>query len=146
MDSKDKNARTSLIYASVNGHAGAVGILLGAGAVVDAKDNTGVSALMCASTSGHEGAVRVLLRAGAAVDLKDSYDRTALMFVSQSGHVAAARALLEAGAVVDSRNGIAARQRERACGCCASAPGGRCSGGFENRRRYDRFDASRCQR
>jgi len=107
VDAKDAlNVRnvTGLMYASENGHEGAVRALLEAGAAVDSKDTAWSTALMWASKDGHEGTVRVLIEAGAALDSKDMRHFTALMWASGNGHEGAVRVLLEAGAAVDSKS------------------------------------------
>jgi len=52
------------MYASLQGHEGAVLALLEAGAAVDSKNNDWSTALMRASEYGHKETMRVLLEAG----------------------------------------------------------------------------------
>jgi len=102
VDAKDARNVTGLMYASENGHEGAVRALLEAGAMVDSRDNDGGTALIRASMYAQTAAMQVLLQAGAAVDSKDNVGWTALAFASGNGHEGAVRVLLEAGAALDS--------------------------------------------
>lgn len=62
---KDKDGRTALMGAAMNGHAEIVRILLDTGAEVNIKDKYGSTALMAAARYGHNEVVNLLKQAGA---------------------------------------------------------------------------------
>jgi hypothetical protein len=62
---KDKDGRTALMGAAMNGHAEIVRILLDEGAEVNIKDKYGSTALMAAARYGHKEIVNLLKQAGA---------------------------------------------------------------------------------
>jgi hypothetical protein len=93
-----EDGSTPLILASHNGHAAAVGALLGAGAAVDQPNQNGSTPLFVASEHGHAAAVEALLGGGAAFDQPTKNGFTPLHIASQKGHVVVVEALLGAGA------------------------------------------------
>jgi len=87
----------ALRHAAINGHEGAVSMLLDAGADVAAQDSGGFSALSVAAEEGHEMVVGVLLEAGADFSCQDSIGDTALHNAAGNGHEGVVRILLDAG-------------------------------------------------
>ena len=87
-----------IILASYNGHAGAVELLLAAGAAVDARDTTQATALAGVAFKDELAIARRLIDAGAAVDAANDMGRTPLMFAVMFGRRAMVDLLLEAGA------------------------------------------------
>jgi ankyrin repeat protein len=79
VNAKDRENRTPLLCAVLNGDANTTRILLKNGAKPNVVNNYGFTPLMCAAEGGHAGIVRMLLEAGAAVDRKSSTGHTALM-------------------------------------------------------------------
>jgi len=116
VDLKNTKGGTALMVVARHGEAGAMRVLLEAGAAVDAKNNT-LTSLMVASAMGHEGAVRVLLEAGAKVDSKSNDGQMALMMASFSGNTGAVRLLLGAGAAVSAPDQSGAGALAAAVGC-----------------------------
>jgi uncharacterized protein len=87
-----------IILASYNGHAGAVELLLAAGAAVDARDAKQATALAGVAFKDELAIARRLIAAGAAVDAADAAGHTPLMFAVMFGRKAMVDLLLEAGA------------------------------------------------
>ena len=94
----DSRGFTPLIMASYHGQAGAVALLLGAGAAVDVVDAKGSTALSGAAFKGHCGIARLLLDAGAAVDAPDEAGRTPLLYAVMFGRTEMAALLVAHGA------------------------------------------------
>ena len=97
-DRPDNRGFTPLIMASYHGQAGAVALLLGAGAAVDVVDAKGSTALSGAAFKGHCGVARLLLDAGAAVDAPDEAGRTPLLYAAMFGRTEMAALLVAHGA------------------------------------------------
>jgi ankyrin repeat protein len=92
---------TALMWATHDGYAETVRILLAGGADVNAYDTHpefGGTALMKAATAGHVDVVDLLLAAGAEPDAVDVWGTTALMKAVWRGHAAVAGRLLQVGA------------------------------------------------
>ncbi|XP_053626108.1 kinase D-interacting substrate of 220 kDa B isoform X11 [Plodia interpunctella] len=100
IDDRDENGTTALMCASDNGRAGAVRLLLGAGADAAAADADGWTPLAFAARGGHLAVVKDLLDAGAKVDSRDCGGWTPLMWASYKGHEEVVAYLLEKGADV----------------------------------------------
>ena len=99
INSKDIYGYTALMYASANGHAEIVDLLLESGADVEVRDYGNQTALMYASVHGHDSIVKSLISKGHSnPNVKDNRGLTALSWASSYGYVEAQRALLEAGA------------------------------------------------
>ncbi|XP_068629361.1 kinase D-interacting substrate of 220 kDa B [Battus philenor] len=100
IDDKDENGTTALMCAAELGRAGAVRVLLAAGADASAPDADGWTPLAFAARGGHLPVMRDLLDAGAQVDSRDCGGWTPLMWASYKGHEEAVALLLEKGADV----------------------------------------------
>ncbi|WP_433548145.1 ankyrin repeat domain-containing protein [Streptomyces sp. CA-294286] len=106
-EATDEDGTTALYAAAVNDRAGAVRLLLAAGADPDRPSGSGDDPrggdlpLCAAAVGGHTEVVRALLAAGARPDLREAYGFTALIWAAGRGHAETARALLEHGADPD---------------------------------------------
>jgi hypothetical protein len=101
---QDPNEYTPLMFASMNGHADTVELLIDAGADVN-RNPEGMTALIFSSMEGHADIVRLLLEAGADVNKIYRGGQTALMAAAEHNHVDTVKELIEAGADVNVRNG-----------------------------------------
>ena len=97
------NGRTSLHFATYQGHEPVVRLLLERGAAVNHADKNGYTSIFIASQQGHEPVARLLLERGAAVDHAANTGRTSLHIASQQGHEPVVRLLARAGADLDHR-------------------------------------------
>ncbi|KAL1498891.1 hypothetical protein AB1Y20_013414 [Prymnesium parvum] len=107
-----QNGASPLHWAAMNGHEGAVRLLLEKNADTAAKNNDGASPLHCAAGYGHEGAVRLLLENNADTAARDEDGDSPLHCAAGYGHAGAVRLLLEKNADIAARNKV----RECACG------------------------------
>ena len=82
----DGQGKPALYWASFNGHAETVKMLLDKGANIEAKDIYGRTALILASIYGHKETVDMLLDKGADVNAKDNGGRTALVWACQNSY------------------------------------------------------------
>ena len=78
IDILDGDARTPLMYASLEGQLGLVTWLLSNGAGIDIQDRNGHTALHFAVQEGHMDIALCLLDHGAAIDAKDIHGNTPL--------------------------------------------------------------------
>jgi len=87
---------TPLMWAALNGHEGAVKILLGRDDVnPDELGAYSKTPLGCAAQNGHEGVVKILLgRDDVNPDKPDSFDQTPLSRAASEGHVGIVKILL----------------------------------------------------
>ncbi|KAF0688198.1 hypothetical protein As57867_020103, partial [Aphanomyces stellatus] len=104
---------STLISASMNGHAEVVRMLLDHGGVdINVVERNGISALISASMNGHAEVVRMLLdHGGVDINVVEMWDNSALIRASENGHAEVVRMLLDHGGVdinVVDRNGISA--------------------------------------
>ena len=107
-ESRYEAMQRALIRAARRHQAGAIGVLLDAGAsanhaVENAAGNTTLSPLAEAARAGAVDATRALLQRGAAVDHKDT-DLTALMMAAANGHSVVCATLLDAGADFNAKS------------------------------------------
>lgn len=95
----NRGCETPLMWASKNGQAECVRVLLKAKASVDARDQHGLTSLMLAAQGGHVEAMKVLISGRADVNAKEPEDEdTALMMAMHTARQDAVQVLLDAGA------------------------------------------------
>lgn len=85
-ESNPETGWTPLIYATFNGHATIVQVLLDAGVAIDARAPNGDTALMVAARNGHEDVLRLLLERGANPLLSDRAGLRARQLAEQAAH------------------------------------------------------------
>ncbi|KAK3709865.1 hypothetical protein RRG08_050343 [Elysia crispata] len=100
----DKENRTPLHLACVQGNEHVVRELLEWKAKVNIGDNQSRSPLMRAVEFGQEGCVALLLDYRVDVDTRDSHGNTALHLGVETGSINTIGMLLKAGAAMDTRN------------------------------------------
>ena len=83
----DWGGRTSLSWASENGHLDVAHLLLAQGAAVNQATTKGSTPLIFASQNGHLDVVQLLLAQGAAVNQANNYGSTPLIWASRKGHL-----------------------------------------------------------
>jgi ankyrin repeat protein len=93
---------TPLHWASLNGHANVVKLLLASGAQTDARSQQGDTPLQLAAKKGHTEVAEMLLDAGADIDLANDDNETPLMFAAESGGVDMVKLLLDHGAAINN--------------------------------------------
>lgn len=93
---------TPLHWASLNGHANVVKLLLASGAQADARSRQGDTPLQLAARKGHTEVAEMLLDAAADIDLANDEDETPLMFAAESGGMDMVKLLLDHGAAISS--------------------------------------------
>ncbi|HEX3359071.1 MAG TPA: ankyrin repeat domain-containing protein [Tepidisphaeraceae bacterium] len=106
----------ALIFASKEGHARVVRLLLERGADPSTKSRTGkyagnsfpLHALALAAEQGHLEIVQMLIRAGAEVNHSIAFDRDALCAAATGGHTEVVRELLAAGHQIEDGVGLKA--------------------------------------
>ncbi|KAL0164099.1 hypothetical protein M9458_039852, partial [Cirrhinus mrigala] len=100
----EKEKKTPLHLAAMEGHTKAVSALLAGKAKVGAKDMDGCSPLHYAARNGKERAAAVLLASGKSkiVDDKNVWRRTPLHLAAEHGHELLVGILLENGAKINS--------------------------------------------
>jgi hypothetical protein len=101
----DADLDNALMWASSNGHTGAVELLLDQGADTD-PDGYQYAPIVWASKNGHTDTVEVLLDKGSDVQAQDN---AALRFASKYGHTDTVELLLDEGADVHAEYGEALR-------------------------------------
>ncbi|MDH7452325.1 ankyrin repeat domain-containing protein [Luteimonas composti] len=84
VDARDREQRTALHVAALQGHAAIVSALLDAGADVQARDAAGATPLLEAARGGSLSAFEALLAAGADPRAVDAQDRGALLLACQA--------------------------------------------------------------
>jgi len=100
----DRNARTSLHYAALEGLADVAKILLNAGAKFDATDTDGETPLHLSAIFGNYNITKILIDAGANVNVQNNYGDTILHHAAWRGRVDAVKILLNAGASVYAKD------------------------------------------
>ena len=96
INQRDCMGKTPLVWAAMNGHEGAVKILLGHGDVgPDRPDESSRTPLWWAACNGHEGVVKILLRRDHVnPDRPDMCGRIPLFLAAWNGHEGVAKLLL----------------------------------------------------
>ena len=108
-NAKDKNNRTPLHLAAIEGDAKKIRTLITAGAKIEAKSNDytgGQTALHEAAYHGHTAVIRALLDAGADINAKtmDGRQQTPLQIAIRKSQTEAIRTLLDAGANLNAKD------------------------------------------
>lgn len=100
LDAVDREGRTALFYAALDGDVDRVASLVGEGSNVDAKDGRLETPLHFAARGHHLEVVEMLLLAGAEVDPQDEHGNTPLWraVFEAEGRLEVVRCLLRAGA------------------------------------------------
>ena len=114
---KGRGAVTALHEACLNGHVGAVRLLLKAKATVDLRDAHGCAALYDACSRGHLECAQLMLEAKATIDLASHDGATSLVSAAQQGHATVVQLLLQAKASTTARAGTTATSPS--CGYCS---------------------------
>lgn len=92
-NAQDRDDRTPLFFATLQGHGEIVQSLLLAICTVDVKTEGAITALITAALSNSLGVIRVLLGAGANKDLTDDRRSTSLQIAEKMGHMQIAELL-----------------------------------------------------
>lgn len=103
IDQGDPEGITPLMFASFEGHARVVKILLNKGANFSLAADDTFTALLASAQGGHIAITKMLLKAGADVQAVNSLGDTSLHMASQRGHLEVMEMLIEAGANPNSR-------------------------------------------
>lgn len=83
-NAKNRDGLTSISIAAINGHLGAVKVLIEAGANIDVQDEKyGANALIGAAANGHDAIIKLLLDHRAKVNLRANNGLTALGFAKE---------------------------------------------------------------
>ena len=94
----DEDGRTSLFWASQNGHLDVAQLLLAQDAAVNQANNNGATPLIIASQNDHLDVVQLLLAQGAAVNQANNNGTTPLIIASRNGHLGVVDVLRAHGA------------------------------------------------
>ena len=94
----DEGGRTSLSWASGNGHLDVAQLLLAQGAAVNQANNKGLTPLIMASENGHLDVAQLLLAQSAAVNQANNDGATPLYWALQEGHLGVVDVLRAHGA------------------------------------------------
>ena len=95
---RDEDDRSSIFWASRQGHVNIVELLLSKGADINDKDDYGLSSILAASVGGHVNVVELLLSRGAVINDKDNDGWSSIIAASFRGHVNVVELLLSKGA------------------------------------------------
>ena len=110
VDAKDRSGNTALHWASGNGHADVVELLIGKGVKVGVRNGRGETPLSCVIRScwrdieKAKAIIEALIKAGADINAKNKDGNTALHRVSERGHAKMVEALIKAGADINAKN------------------------------------------
>ena len=96
-----RDGYTALMWATENGHADCVRLLIDAGANIDATSEMGETALVQAAAEGRTDCVRMLIDAGARMDAMDEVMYPALIAAATNGRTESVRLLIDAGADIE---------------------------------------------
>ncbi|KAG7415553.1 Protein TANC2 [Fusarium oxysporum f. sp. rapae] len=88
IDTKDREGRTPLWWATKKGHEAIVRLLLDRGARTETANIGGQTPLLWAAERGHEAVVRLLLDRGAHTEATDIWRATPLSRAAENGHEA----------------------------------------------------------
>jgi len=92
---EDKNQRTPLHFAAIQGYEDVVKVLHRYKADLNLVDKEGHSALLLACLNGQATMAQLLVRLGAGKEARTNSRRTALMLAAQNGSVSTVRVLLQ---------------------------------------------------
>jgi len=106
-NAKDRNGKTPLVQAVLEGFFQVIPLLLENGAEVNSHANDGMTPLFWAASLGDVKTVRVLLNKGADVNARNNSGWTPIMSAASLGHAETVRSLLEkhADISVKDKNG-----------------------------------------
>ena len=104
MNLRNREGRTALMIAILNGKTEAVKVLLHGGATIDSGDNDERSALVHASGRGHIEVAQLLLKYGAYLDWQDNEGYTPLMVACLNGCKQMTSFLINSGASIYLKN------------------------------------------
>ena len=99
----DKQGRTPLMEASMEGHPEMVALLIEHEANVEIQDSEGSTPLIIAAQKGHTQTVKILIEKGAK-QLSDSNGCSPLMLAAHGGHTDIVKILFEHGADVNGKS------------------------------------------
>jgi ankyrin repeat protein len=97
----DVNAMTGRVFFASSGSDSAEATFISAISLMMARDLNNRTALMYAAEQGHAEIVRLLIEAGANVNTIGWQNRTALIYASECGDVECVQSLIDAGADVN---------------------------------------------
>lgn len=104
VNAKNKDGRTALIEAAMEGHVEVVRLLLENKADVNEKITKAcATALMAAACNGHTETVKLLLENKADINAETSNGGTALQYAAYKGHIEVVKLLLENKADVNAK-------------------------------------------
>ena len=95
VDAKDRTGNTPLHWASGNGHADVVKLLINAGADINAKNKDGDTALHRARENNHANVVELLIKEGAKVGVRNKKGEAPLSWAVDKGHTKVVNMLLD---------------------------------------------------
>ena len=110
VDAKDRNGNTPLHWASGNGHADVVKLLIDRGAKVGVRNGRGETPLSCVIRScwrdieKAKAIIEALIKAGADINAKNKDGNTALHWVSECGHADVVKLFIKAEADINAKN------------------------------------------
>ncbi|KAE8443682.1 hypothetical protein EG329_001454 [Mollisiaceae sp. DMI_Dod_QoI] len=107
LNGTDKEGKTALHRAIMNGDVSSVGLLLSSARRVNLKleDSRGWTSLRWAAAHGHVSIVEMLLGSGAEIDAQDKDGWSALRWAAQRGHQRIVELLIRKHAVLETSSG-----------------------------------------
>lgn len=110
----NKDGRTAIHFAAINGHLEIVEELCVRGANVNEETNYGRTAVHAAAIQGRRDTVDKLCAFGAKVNIKDRInDMTPLHWAAWEGHADTVRVLVKRGARLFEKNGVCLFLRQK---------------------------------